>query len=193
MIAESPYPCADLSVVSDSVLVDSTLRGNHAAYAQLVSRYQDRLHGSLMAVVQSADLAEELVHAAFVQAYLKLDTFRRQANFSTWLYRIAYNKFLSMKRAKRNTTSLRSWESSRQIEPIDPSDSPEQLCLRFEEISAVHDALARLDSRSRAILVLRELNELSYEEISEVLKMKLGTVRSQLSRARSKLHQELSR
>ncbi len=191
MLAETKCAPADLSLAMDSVLIDLTLKGNHDAYAQLVSRYQDRLFASMLRIAQSAELAEEIVHLAFVQAYLKLDTFRRHSAFSTWLFRIAFNKMLSMKRATRATTSPPRFEDGRERESVDPGDSPERECIRAEERQSLHDALARLDTNSRTILVLRELNEMSYEEISEVLKIKLGTVRSKLSRARCKLLHEL--
>ncbi len=192
MLAELNYVPVDLSAATDSALIESTLSGDHAAYAQLVSRYQDRLYASMLSIVQSAELAEEIVQAAFVQAYLKLASFRRQSAFSTWLFRIAYNKFLSMKRAARATTSLGRLEDGRQNASVDPSDSPEELCMRAEEVQTLRAALARLDSQSRTILVLREFNDLSYEEIGDVLKIKLGTVRSKLSRARCKLLHELN-
>lgn len=192
MLADLNCEPVDLSAATDSALIDSTLGGDHAAFAQLVSRYQDRLYASMLSIVQSAELAEEIVQAAFVQAYLKLASFRRQSAFATWIFRIAYNKFLSMKRAARSTTSLDRLQDGRNNESVDPSDSPEEQCMRAEEVQTLRAALARLDTQSRTILVLREFNDLSYEEISEVLKIKLGTVRSKLSRARCKLHHELN-
>lgn len=192
MLTMPRYAHSDRSAVPDSALIDSTLSGDHDAYAQLMSRYQDRLFAAMLRLSESAELAEEIVHSAFVQAYLKLDTFRRHAAFSTWLFRIAYNKLLSLKRANRATSSLPHFDDGRKKELVDPGDSPERTCIRAEEVENLRAALAKLDPQSKAILVLRELKGLSYEEISDALNMKLGTVRSRLSRARCKLLHELS-
>ena len=124
MQAAIKHAPADRLMDNDGDLIDSTLRGDHAAYAQLMSRYQDRLYASMLSVAHSAELTAEIVHVAFVQAFVKLNTFHRNAAFSTWLFSIAYNKFVSLKRVKRVRT------------------------------------LQRLDTDTKAILVLREKDKL---------------------------------
>jgi RNA polymerase sigma-70 factor (ECF subfamily) len=190
-MSTSTYASIDHSTATEKTLIAEALSGDNAAFSELVSRNQNRLYAAMLRVAHSADMAEEIVQDTFVQAYLKLHTFRQTAAFSSWLYRIAFNKFLSMKRT-RNTASLDGMAENNDLHIVDPCDSAERACERFETRQQVTDALARLDNKSRSILVLREMNGLSYQEIGDVLRLKPGTVRSQLSRARSKLVRELS-
>lgn len=188
----APTACAELELCdeSDRSLIDRTLRGEHSAFEELVLRYQDRLFINMLRLCRSRDVAEEIVQDAFVQAYVKLDTFRHQAAFFSWLFRIAFNKFLCMKRKKRITLSLEDL-TDMHSQPVDPTDSAEQRISRNEDRARVAHALQRLEPNSRSILQLREMDGMSYEEISQELNIKMGTVRSRLSRARSKLHHEL--
>lgn len=182
----------DFVTASESTLIAHALWGNNDAFTQLVNRNRDRLYSHMLRITRSHDLAEEIVQYAFVQAFLKLHTFRQQAAFSTWLFQIAYFQSISLNRKKVVTTSLNVLTENSHWQPIDPGGSAETMCLRSEERQKVTDALARLDAKSRDILVLRELQGLTYEEIGTQLELRPGTVRSQLSRARAKLLQELS-
>ena len=182
----------DYSTASDSMLVDFSLAGDHQAFERLVIRHRERLYHAMLRVAKSAELAEELVQDSFVQAYVKLSTFKRKAAFSSWLFRIAFNKYLGMQRSRVLPTSLDTLEEGSHYQPIDHRDSPEQLAVRFEDRQRVIRALDRLQPKVRRILELREMQGLTYDEIGQVLKLKPGTVRSQLSRARGRLHQELS-
>ncbi|MEM7475572.1 MAG: sigma-70 family RNA polymerase sigma factor, partial [Planctomycetota bacterium] len=104
-----------------------------------------------------------------------------------WLYRIAFNNALSRRRRKRTDLSI---EQSREITGTDPEDrneAPDVPLLREEEVSLVHIALDMLSDEHKSILVLREMDELAYEEIAEILSINIGTVRSRLSRARNQL------
>ncbi|MCA9133287.1 MAG: sigma-70 family RNA polymerase sigma factor [Planctomycetales bacterium] len=172
-------------------LIRESLAGNAAAYGQLVLRFQDRLHSAMLQVVGTADEAEDVVQDAFVQAYIKLDTFQGNSQFFTWLYRIAFNSALSRGRRKRHELSI---EQSRELtghDPVDRREAPDEPLLRDERIALVHAALGRLTEEHRAILVLREMQDTSYEEIAEILSINIGTVRSRLSRARTQLKLQL--
>lgn len=168
-------------------LIREALAGNSQSYGQLVERFQARLYNAMLQVVGSHDEAEDVVQDSFVQAYVKLETFRGNSKFFTWLYRIAFNNALSRQRRKRNDLSI---EQSREITGSDPQDrleSPDEPLLREERVLIVHQALAMLTEEHRTILVFREMEELSYEDIAEILAINIGTVRSRLSRARSQL------
>ena len=168
-------------------LIREALAGNSQSYGHLVERFQDRLYNAMLQVVSSPDEAEDVVQDSFVQAYVKLDTFQGNSKFFTWLYRIAFNNALSRQRRKRSELSI---EQSREITGSDPEDrleSPEEPLLREERVSLVHHALDLLSQEHRAILVLREMDDLAYEEIAEILGINIGTVRSRLSRARNQL------
>ncbi len=172
-------------------LIRDALNGNAQSYGELVERFQERLYCAMLQVVGCPDETEDVVQDSFVQAYIKLDTFQGNSQFFTWLYRIAFNNALSRGRRKRNQLSL---EQSRELtgsDPEDRSEAPDQPMIRAEQISFVHAALELLSEEHRTIIVLREMQEMSYEDIADLLGINIGTVRSRLSRARNQLKQHL--
>jgi RNA polymerase sigma-70 factor (ECF subfamily) len=179
------------SVNDDVHLVEAALAGDASAYGDLVERYQQRLFNTVLWVVGSREDATDLVQDAFVQAYAKLQTFRGAAQFYTWLYRIAMNLALSHRRKRRPTVSVDDFKQRLGEEPADPSDGPQRQLDLQEEVQQVQVALARLGSEHRQILVLREIEGCSYESISEILELPVGTVRSRLFRARMQLKEKL--
>jgi RNA polymerase sigma-70 factor, ECF subfamily len=176
---------------AEEELIQEALAGQSSSYGELVERFQDRLLSAMLQMVGSHDEAEDVVQDTFVQAYIKLETFQGNSQFFTWLYRIAFNNALSRGRRKRNQISL---EQSRELSGTDPEDraeAPDAPLLRSERIEQVHAALDMLSDEHRAILVLREMQDTSYEDIAEILGINIGTVRSRLSRARLQLKQHL--
>lgn len=176
----------------DAPLIAATLAGDSAAFGQLVGLYQDRLYNSLLRVVGSAEDARDVVQDAFVQAYVKLDTFRGTSAFYTWLYRIAFNLAMSRARRERKTASLDGLKSLAGSEPIDGQPVSEASLEQREQVELVHAALAELSPEYRTILVLREIDGCRYEQIAEILELPVGTVRSRLFRARLALRDQLS-
>ena len=177
----------------EDALIQSALAGNSSSFEVLVTRYQDRLYTAMISVVGSTDEAEDVVQESFIQAYLKLDTFQQNSRFFTWLYRIAFNYALARRRRHRGHLSL---EQSREIagtEPISKGESPDKRMTRSEDVQLVHRALAELTEDHRSILVLREMEDMAYEEIADVLRISIGTVRSRLNRARFALKQQLEK
>lgn len=173
---------------AEEELIQQALAGHSHAYGQLVERYQDRLYSAMLHVVGSHDEAEDVVQDSFVQAYVKLNTFQGNSRFFTWLYRIAFNNALSRRRRRRADMSI---EQSREVtggEPEDRQEAPDEPLLRNERITMVKAAMARLTEEHRHILVLREMQDMAYEDIAEILSINIGTVRSRLSRARNQLH-----
>lgn len=176
---------------SESRLVEAVLAGDTDAYGALVDRYQDRLNHALWGILGSREDARDIVQEAFLQAYLKLETFRAESRFYTWLYRIAMNLALSHKRRKRPFLSIDQDRQQTGSELIDRQLGPEELVLRQEQFDRLRLALSRLPYQAREILVLRELEGCNYETIGEILELAVGTVRSRLFRARSQLGQRL--
>ena len=175
----------------ESQLIDAALAGDSSAFGVLVQRYQDRLYSSIVHVVGCRVEAEDVVQDAFVQAYVKLDTFKRNSKFFTWIYRIAFNSALSRRRRKKPTLSV---DQSREItgaEPASDDDAPDDRILRNERVRQVQEALSMLTEDHRSILVLREMDGKSYEDIAEILNTPVGTVRSRLSRARNQMRDKL--
>ena len=174
-------------MAEESQLIDAALQGDRSAFTQLVVEHQGRLFSSMLQVTGSPDEAEEVVQEAFIRAFIKLDTFQRQSQFFTWLYRIAFNSALSRKRRKRARISLDQCRESGGLEIQDDGDGVDEPMLRQERIDMVRAAMQALTEEHRGILVLREMEEHSYETIAEILELSIGTVRSRLNRARRQL------
>ncbi len=168
-------------------LIDRALKGDRTAFAQLVELNQERLFASMLQVTGSPDEAEEVVQDAFIRAFVKLDTFQRNSQFFTWLYRIAFNSALTRRRRRRNRVSLEHARETVGLEIADDGDAVDEPMLRRERVSLVRQALGELTEEHRSILVLREMEDQSYENIAEILEISIGTVRSRLSRARRQL------
>lgn len=181
--------------VTDQSLIEQAIAGNDRAFEQLVYRYQDRLTHSLEHTLGSREDALEIAQQAFVRAWQKLSTFRGDAQFYSWLYRIARN--IAASRARQNrlpTGSLEAWSATSGLEPIaNPADSPTAPMEQNERIQAVRTALQQLPEEFRQALVLKEIDGFSYEEISQILDIPMGTVRSRIFRARQELTERLKR
>jgi RNA polymerase sigma-70 factor (ECF subfamily) len=179
------------AVPPDAHLVEAAQRGDRDAFGDLVARYQDRLFNTLLRIAGSREDAADAVQDAFVQAYVKLDSFRGDSQFFTWLYRIAMNVAFSRRRRRRPMGSLNAAKLNAGEEPMDAAAGPRDQLLTEERAQQVHSALADLGEVHRKILVLRELEGCSYETIADILELPVGTVRSRLFRARMQLKEKL--
>lgn len=175
----------------DAQWIDAALAGDSAAFGELVSRYQNRLYNTMVHVIGCEHEAQDVVQDAFVQAFVKLDSFQRSSAFYTWLYRIAFNAAMSLRRKKKPTLSVEELRQRTGDDPIDRRDPPDGRLLETERAELVRNALAALNEQHRTILVLRELDGRPYEVIAEILDLPVGTVRSRLHRARIQLREEL--
>jgi RNA polymerase sigma-70 factor (ECF subfamily) len=178
-------------VTDDAQLIDEALAGATSAFGQLVLKYQDRLYNTVAHVAGSAEEAQDVVQDAFVQAYLKLESFERESAFYTWLYRIAFNLAVTRRRRQRPSVSV---DQSKEIsggEPQSRGPDPSEGIERQERASQVQAALATLTEEHRSILVLREIDGCCYDTIAEILDLPVGTVRSRLHRARMQLRDQL--
>jgi RNA polymerase sigma-70 factor (ECF subfamily) len=178
---------SELSESEEIELIRQALAGDEQAFESLVLEHQDRLFGAMTHVTGSAHDAEEVTQEAFIRAFLKLDTFQQNSQFFTWLYRIAFNIALSRKRRKRIKISLDQQREEVGNDVVDRGEAVDAAMIRQDNVSLVQTALSQLSEQHRGILVLREMNEASYEEIAEILELSIGTVRSRLNRARKQL------
>lgn len=176
----------------DAQLIDASLQGDTVAFGELVRRYQGRLFNTLLKVTGSREESEDVGQEAFVQAFVKLDSFRGQSAFYTWLYRIAFNIAITRKRKKRVEASIDQQRDTTGDEPIDEGEVPTEQILREERAVLVHTAMGKLSEEHRSILVLREMEGCCYEVIADILQLSVGTVRSRLHRARLQLREELN-
>ena len=188
LVADSRHAGPD-----DATLVERSRAGEPAAFGELVTRYQDRLYNTLVRVCGDAEEARDVTQEAFVQAFVKLDSFRGNSAFYTWLYRIAQNTAISRRRRRKPTSSLDEAREAAGVEPADPDARPEANLEREEQAIQVRAALATLSEEHRSVLVLREIEGYDYETIGEMLEVPVGTVRSRLHRARMQLKEEMEK
>ena len=178
---------------SDTMLVERAVAGDKHAFELLVIKYQRRIQRLIGRMVRDVDLVEDIAQETFIRAYRALHQFRGDAQFYTWLYRIAVNtaKKALMDLRRDPTVSEASWrksddedETSRPgNEPI--ADETPESALAAKEIAAmVHVAMAELPTDLREAVILREIEGLSYEEIATAMNCPIGTVRSRIFRAR---------
>jgi RNA polymerase sigma-70 factor, ECF subfamily len=179
----------------DHQLIADCLKGNPAAFGELVRRYQDRLFNIVARLIDNRDDAQDVVQEAFINAYQSLDSFKGDSLFFTWLYRIAVNNAISFKRKKRVMVRIDSGGSDPVIEPLDNSEltRPGHALEQAEQEQKIQQALARLSPEHRSVLVLKDMEEQKYEEMAETLGVPIGTIRSRLHRARLEFREVLER
>lgn len=178
----------------DLALVRETLAGNQLSFQLLVERYAPRMFALVRHYTQSAVEVEDIVQDTFLKAFRRLDSFQEQSSFYTWLCRIAINTALdTLKRAGRNPVQA--------VEDPELVPAPERrgaglpapdAKLEQQEVAAVTQrVLAELPEIFRTVLVLREFEELAYQEIADLLGISIGTVESRLFRARARFREKL--
>lgn len=172
-------------VPGDRELLDRARRGDGDAFGLLVVRHQDRIYTAVLRFCGDEEDARDIVQRAFLNAWRRIDSFKGDSAFSTWMYRIAFNESVSFRReGGRRRLGETGPEPADDRRPGDRLDSEENR-------AKVQDALSRIDPDDRKIIILRELEEKSYDEIAEILEIPKGTVRSRLFRAREALREKL--
>lgn len=180
----------------DNRLITECREGHTAAFGELVARYQDRLFNTVLRLVDNAEDARDVVQEAFLHAYQSLRTFKGDSLFFTWLYRIAFNTAISSRRKKRIVLSINpTGDDGKAIDPLDPAETnrPGHALEMAEEEHQVHAALAKLSSEHRAVLVMKDMDGMKYEDIAEILGVPIGTIRSRLHRARLEMRDLLQK
>ena len=197
--ADLTPPEADKPLDSDAMLVERTVAGDQKAYELLVIKYQRRIQRLIGRMVRDVDLVEDIAQETFIRAYRALAQFRGDAQFYTWLYRIAVNtaKKALMELKRDPTVSENSFKSADDDEtsPLEneltSSETPEALLASKEIAAMVNAAMEALPEELRQAITLREIEGLSYEEISEVMSCPIGTVRSRIFRAREAISERV--
>lgn len=171
---------------SDDDLVVMAQHGDKAAFSELVRRHSESVINLVFRLCGNIQLAEDAAQESFVQAWLKLSSYRPQTSLRNWLYRIAVNMSID---ALRREKHLSDQELSEQL--VAAEATPEVLLTRQERAQNIQEAVLALPPACRAVLVLRIYEELSYQEIAGVLDIPLGTVMSRLNYARMLLRKTL--
>jgi len=185
-----------MSKKNDEQLIKDFQQGNQVAYEILYNRYKDRIYNFVYRYVNDVDIAQDIAHDTFLKLYTHKHTYKEIAKFSTWLFTIALNicrtELRKKKRRKTYSTSELSTEdrefaisSDRNVVEDKGSDS-------FEINAVVNICLMKLSEEFRTMIIFRDIQELSYDVISNIMELPIGTVKSRINRGRVKLNQFLS-
>lgn len=177
--------------MDEKVLIGQILAGDQDAFGQLVQAYQKPVYNLCLRMVSNPADAEDLAQEAFVKAWRGLRFYKHEAAFSTWLYRLTSNVCIDFLRKQKKTISLTVEEDAPELEIMDENPLPEEQVLHREKQKAVEDAMAQLEEEYRLALTLRVVDDLTYEQIAEVLDIKVGTVKSRIARARERMRKIL--
>ena len=176
----------------DAKLVAASKNGNQDAFAVLVQRHQHRVFNLVYRMLQQYDEANEVTQETFLAAWQGLPSFRGDARFSTWLYRIAYNCCLKqVEQRKRDKALQTAIQAEQQIENANCETRVDAEIDARERQTLVREQLSTLPTKYRLVLVLRHLQEKTYEEMAEILAMPIGTIKTHLFRARTLLKERL--
>jgi RNA polymerase sigma-70 factor (ECF subfamily) len=183
----------------DRVLAEALRAGDEAAYEALILRFEQPVYGMVSRLLEDSGDAPDVVQEVFIKVFRNIAAFRGDSSLKTWIYRIAVNE---SRNQRRWFGRHRGREAS--LEPLtsedvgysdwlpDPAPSPFEEVLDHEVQELVEEALKRVSETYRTALVLREVEELSYEEVADILEISLGTVKSRILRGREALRKELS-
>ena len=182
--------------LTDEQLIKEFQEGDVGAYNQIVYRYKDRLLNFIYRFLNDLDRSEDLVQDTLLKLYTHKDSYKEIAKFSTWLYTIAANLARTELRKKKRRKTFSVTELSRDdrefiIASSDVDPSEDLSSQNFEK--SVQMALAELPDDFKTIIILRDIQELSYDEISKIVEVPLGTVKSRINRGRVKLQQLLKK
>ncbi|MEN0067598.1 MAG: sigma-70 family RNA polymerase sigma factor [Myxococcota bacterium] len=181
----------------DLAMIEAVLEGDGTAYRGLVEKYQERVYAMVYGMIRNREDARDLTQEAFVKAFRKLSSFRKESGFYTWLYRIAMNLAVDFTRSrKRRETAgfdegVATRDSSGNVAELHHGDSPAKRIERQQLFEQIMGAMEKLSEDQKQVVLLRELEGLSYKEIADIMEIPEGTVMSRLFYARKKLQKLL--
>jgi RNA polymerase sigma-70 factor, ECF subfamily len=176
----------------DLLLVAASKNGDQDAFAQLVQRYQRRVFNLVYRMLQQYEEATEITQETFLAAWQGLPAFRGDARFPTWLYRIAYNCSLKQLELRKRDRALQvALETEQVLEDANNENRANAEIDARDRQALVQEHLSHLPAKYRIVLILRHLQDMSYEEMAEILTMPIGTIKTHLFRARNLLKKRL--
>ena len=188
-------------VALDRLLVDRFRQGDQSAFEQMVSRYWGRIYAMVHQLLRNPEDAEEVTQDTFIRAHRGLVNFRGESAFSTWLYQIATNLARNRywywwRRRRDKTVSFDQpigGDNETTLAEVIPAEleTPEDATITQEFVNRIAECMGKLSPKHREILVLRNVKNLSYEEIAEILHISVGTVKSRIARARESLRAKM--
>lgn len=174
----------------EAALVKASQHGDEQAFARLVQLHQRRVFNLVYRMLNNYEEASEITQETFLAAWQGLPAFRGDARFSTWLYRIAYNCCVKQLEARKKDRALQEAMLEEQFLHSGYEDALGEACARDDQ-TVVRENVSRLPAKYRIVLILRHLQEMSYEEMAEILTVPIGTIKTHLFRARSLLKERL--
>lgn len=180
----------------DSSIIREALDGHQAAYDKLMRKYHDAIYNLIYRMVREKEEVEDLTQEAFIKAFASLRSFNEEYAFSTWLYKIATNNCIDYIRKKKLETfsidkPIESKDSEMTFEVPDTTYQPDKAIIAQQRKELVEEAIESLPEKYRRVIVLRHQQEKNYEEIAEILKLPIGTVKAHIFRAREMLYRYL--
>lgn len=184
---------------TDNDLINAFIRGDHSAFEKIVLRYQDRVFNICFRLLGDRDEAEDFAQEVFIKVYRSLKGFRFKSSFYTWLYRIVINtcknriKSVEYRRTKSRVSIDSDQEHSGNtiVDIVDQRPMPDNFLEQKEKMARIQEALNSLPPDQKTVVVLCDIEGLSYDEIASITKNRLGTVKSKISRARLGLRNKL--
>lgn len=163
--------------------------GEHDAFEALVNTFYSRVYRLALRMLGGASDAEDAAQEAFIRIHRSVARFKGGSSLATWIYRITYNTCLDeIRREKRRPSIVQTEDGADPMHLMpDPQEGPEDIACRSDASRAVRDGLQELSVEFRTVLILREIEDLSYDQIADVLQIPVGTVRSRLARGRRML------
>ena len=197
--AEANVKSADVTLPEDTADAYKAADGDTSAFERLVRKYEKYVCTTVYSVVKNYDDSFDVAQEVFLKLYHSIGSFKGESSFSSWLYRIAKNTALDFLRKEKNTRNNVSLytengdgeETEIEIPDNSVSSSPEQSAVRNEAKDIIYSALDEISDEHKEIIVLRDIEGYTYEEISEMLEIEYGTVKSRLFRARDSLRKKL--
>lgn len=176
----------------DRILIHRALEGNDQAFEELMQRYHQSVYNLVYRMVESPQEAEDIVQETFIKAFNALSSFNEEYAFSTWLFKIATNHCIdTLRKRKLRTYSLdtpiQTKDGAVSRDYADESYSPERSTISNEHTSIILDAVDDLPEKYRIVINMRHREDRSYDEISEILEIPIGTVKARIFRARELL------
>lgn len=185
-------------MTDDKKLIKKAQKGDTEAFEKLIEKYQNVVYGIAYRYAQNSDDAADMAQEVFLKMFKNINTFKFKSKLSTWIYRVAANTCIDLAKKTGNDNNTYSIDDSssdygsRYLEVADPSPEPVEVVLGGEIKDAVNTAISSLNEEYRTVIILRDIEGLSYDEISEIIDCSVGTVKSRISRGRKILRKILS-
>lgn len=186
------FALKNIKTLTDGELIEKAIRGREDSFEELVRRYQRPITGYIYRMLNNYDASLDVTQEVFIKVYNSLEKYSSDYKFSTWLYRIAHNAAIDYMR--RNSVNQQSLETenadgSYQLQIESPQPTPEQMRERSEWRTEIESVVKCLPTVYRELILLRHTQDLSYDEIAEVMNLPLGTVKNRLFRAREMMRE----